>query len=586
MKSGCGLLDLDFLAGFDWLNMAWVYLVLSKKGVCEEVIRRIKRLYGESISVVVVNNLLGKAFSNLRDSLRQGDVPSMFWFGTGIDPLLLYLEKRLMGIPITSLPLLGPTSEDDPSPTLAPLVQKFKLVAYADDVKPAITSMSEFQLVDTACSLLERASGVKLHRDPSSGKVKFLALSRWKGSLQQEDLPHQYVRLSDHLDFVGVELRATFSQTRKVNGEILQARVKNTIGPWKAGRFMPLTQRPYSANCYALSKVWFKCPVVNLRVQDIQAINSQVKSWMYQDLLLKPSELVLYRGGLDGGLGLLNVKIRAKSLLIRSFLETAVNPNYRHSLYHEQLYRFHILHEHCLPDPGFTPYYDKGFFELIRHYKETSPMNISVMSTKQWYSILLEDQLLMSPATEDDPASLIPIRAETLNPSSNWPQVWNCVRVKGLGSDLSSFLFKLVHGLLPTQDRVTRLGLADNDTPGHCLLCKTEPEDLLHSFFGCIKNLETGLTLLGYVQHVVPHLTPESALLLNFHLELSMEETLAVCVILSVGLKYIWESRVGKKVVVVFKMRAEIEAAVSILRRSRHKNSSIIIEDCLRTNLK
>ena len=30
-KSGCGLLDLDFLAGFDWLDIAWVYLVLDKK---------------------------------------------------------------------------------------------------------------------------------------------------------------------------------------------------------------------------------------------------------------------------------------------------------------------------------------------------------------------------------------------------------------------------------------------------------------------------------------------------------------------------------------------------------------------------
>ena len=29
-KSGCGLLDLDFLAGFDWLVMAWVYLVMAK----------------------------------------------------------------------------------------------------------------------------------------------------------------------------------------------------------------------------------------------------------------------------------------------------------------------------------------------------------------------------------------------------------------------------------------------------------------------------------------------------------------------------------------------------------------------------
>ena len=107
----------------------------------------------------------------------------------------------------------------------------FKLIAYADDVKPAITSMEEFRLVDRACTLLERASGVKLHRDPNSGKVKFLPLSRWRGTLSQEDLPNLYVRLSDHLDFVGVELRATFTQTRKVNGEILQSRINNTIGP-------------------------------------------------------------------------------------------------------------------------------------------------------------------------------------------------------------------------------------------------------------------------------------------------------------------------------------------------------------------
>ena len=112
--------------------------------------------------------------------------------------------------------------------------------------------------MDRACSMLERASGVKLHRDPSVGKVKFLALGRWRGTLTQEDLPHQYILLSDHLDFVGVELRPTFIQTRKVNGDQLQSRIKNTVGPWKAGRFMPLTLRPYSANTYALSKVWFK----------------------------------------------------------------------------------------------------------------------------------------------------------------------------------------------------------------------------------------------------------------------------------------------------------------------------------------
>jgi hypothetical protein len=316
------------MAGFDWLEMGWVYLVLAKKGVSQEVIERIKRLYDDCTTTVVVNNVLGQSYPNIRGSLRQGDVPSMYWFGIGIDPLLTYLDRRLAGIPITSLPVAGPRAEDDIHPVLPPVQQLYKVVAYADDVKPSITSMQEFLLVDKACSLLERASGVKLHRDPSVGKVKFLPLGRWRGTLTQEDLPHQYVQLSDHLDFVGVELRATFQQTRKVNGDQLQQRVKNTVGPWKAGRFMPLTLRPYSANTYALSKVWFKCSSVNLRNQDIDSITSQVKSWLYQDCLEKPSELVLYRDSLVGGLGLFHVKTRSLALLIRSFMETASNPNF------------------------------------------------------------------------------------------------------------------------------------------------------------------------------------------------------------------------------------------------------------------
>ena len=115
---------------------------------------------------------------------------------------------------------------------------------------------------------------------------------------------------------------------------------------------MPMTMRPYSANTYALSKVWFKCSSVNLRVQDINSINSHVKSWLYQDCFEKPGELVLYQQAEDGGLGLLPVKMRALALLIRSFLETAANPNFRHSLYHQHLYRFHVLRETDLPDPG------------------------------------------------------------------------------------------------------------------------------------------------------------------------------------------------------------------------------------------
>ena len=168
---------------------------------------------------------------NLRWSVRQGDRPSSILFCYGIDPHLDWLFRRLRGIPIYSMPAAGPVLEREPFPLSH--TETYRLIGYIDDVKPAITSMAEFSLVDRGSAIFEAASGCILHRDPSSGKVKFLPLGRWKGSLTQEDLPVNYVVISEHLDMIGVQLKATHTQTRKSNCDQLQDKVKNTIGPWK-----------------------------------------------------------------------------------------------------------------------------------------------------------------------------------------------------------------------------------------------------------------------------------------------------------------------------------------------------------------
>ena len=115
--------------------------------------------------------------------------------------LLVFLEKRLKGILITALPVLGPVQEGHHQ--LLPLEERYKLIGYADDVKPAITTMQEFSVVDMFMGLFEKASGCQLHRDPASKKCKFLALARWRGTLQQEDIPCSYMSISDHLEMLG-----------------------------------------------------------------------------------------------------------------------------------------------------------------------------------------------------------------------------------------------------------------------------------------------------------------------------------------------------------------------------------------------
>ena len=88
---------------------------------------------------------------NIRLTLRQGDVPSMELFCFGIDPLLHRLERLLQGILIAAAPVHGPTLQG--MPPLPKLEQRYKLIGYADDNKPAITTMEEFRTVDHSLAI-------------------------------------------------------------------------------------------------------------------------------------------------------------------------------------------------------------------------------------------------------------------------------------------------------------------------------------------------------------------------------------------------------------------------------------------------
>ena len=338
-------------------------------------------------------------------------------FSFGIDPLLVLLERVLQGILICSTPVLGPNQQHGPPP--APVELRYKVIGYADDSKPAITSMEEFSLVDKCLALFENASGCKLHRDPMNMKCKFLPLGRWRSSLKQADIPCNYMTLSDHLDMVGVTLMATWQQTKKANGDALQQRVENTIRPWKAGKFMPITQRGWSLNSYVLSKVWFRTRCLDLRVCDIKKITSTCKSWLYQDMFAKPEEMVIHRPHDYGGLGLHSVKYKALAGFITTFLQTAANPSFQPNLLHNLLYRKHVLGEDVpeAPNPP-PPYLTPELFSTIRAVKEASGLNIVKMTEKDWTRHLTEDYVTMA-GSEVEERSFLPCRAEIASPSTD-----------------------------------------------------------------------------------------------------------------------------------------------------------------------
>ena len=55
--------------------------------------------------------------------------------------------------------------------------------------------------------------------------------------------------------------------------------------------------------------------------------------------------------------------------------------------------------------------------------------------------------------------------------------------------------------------------------------------------------------------------------------------------LLACGLKYIWDARVEKKQVRTFQMRAEVEARISILRRTRYCKSGDLMLEMINSRL-
>ena len=265
-----------------------------------------------------------------------------------------------------------------------------------------------------------------------------------------------------------------------------------------------------------------------------------------------------------------HVKMKALAGLIRTFLETACIPRFRQSLYHQLLLRYHVFGDTSIENPGYPPFYNQDFFSVIHQVHHHSPLNIQHMSEKQWYRFLMEEKVTMELGVGDN-RQLVPCRVEVKFPCYDWEKIWPRIRLKGLGPELSSFLFKVVHDLLPTQERVARTSASVN---GMCKLCLSNvKEDLLHTLIKCPANQEIGeAVLLCLSDHIEDGVDDQAVLQLHLHLEDALE--LPVVWFLAVAWSSIWESRKVGRRPELYKVRADLEAKVSLLRETSHSEAA------------
>ena len=166
-------------------------------------------------------------------------------------------------------------------------------------------------------------------------------------------------------------------------------------------------------------------------------------------------------------------------------------------------------------------------------------------------------------------------RAEINSPENDWDESWRRARIRGLGSQAFSFLWRLLHNLLPTEDRLSRI--LPNSSP-NCKICPLQViADQSHCFFQCRSTVETGNWLLSVIRHHDHSVTASKLIKLDFKCSDSAEMPLVW--IVAQSLLYMWGVRTSGKIVSLANTRAVLESKISLLRETRYRNEEILMTE-------
>ena len=355
--------------------------------------------------------------------------------------------------------------------------------------------------------------------------------------------------------------------------------MRDQIGSWKAGKFLALTSRPWSINSYCLSKLWYRTACIDLRAGDSDAITSNIKGWLYQDLLEKPQEMMIYRQPDQGGLGVHHVRCRAMAMLVHTFLSQAICPKFMTNHYYTALYQWHVLDRRDMADPGRPPYYSADFFSTIRDVHQNTPLNLAWVTLRQWYQILIERGITHTSNDLDSPPQLILNRSEERNQQVEFSTPYRLARQFGLSPDQKSFLFKLIQSILPTRDRLARMRKADS---AQCMFCD-QLDSTCHIIL-CSNSSEVTMPLMNCLSTHLDNITPENIVMMNVKPPESMELPLTWLVATCLG--YVWEMRADGKKAKLMDCKAILLAKVAMLKQTHWKkytlhNGAVLLEEMI-----
>ena len=178
------------------------------------------------------------------------------------------------------------------------------------------------------------------------------------------------------------------------------------------------------------------------------------------------------------------------------------------------------------------------------------------MTSKEWYKAILERNVTAQVDFEGK-LTPFPLKPERLHPLLDWERSWSYLSIRGLSGVQRSFLFRLLHNLLPTRSRLHRMNLTEDP---YCDICPQRIEqDTIHCFLQCSFNFIINDWIIAVLYDLNPNLLQielTSLDIVKLNLETDDESRLPILWFLSVSLSLLWKSRISKRPISLQSLRA------------------------------
>ena len=166
---------------------------------------------------------------------------------------------------------------------------------------------------------------------------------------------------------------------------------------------------------------------------------------------------------------------------------------------------------------------------------------------------------------ENNQQKLILAKVELFAPETNWERSWRRSRLSCIGSSGCSFIWKVLHNILPCEKRLSRI--LQNYT-SLCKICSVPVEaNLVHCFFECEATRDVRTWSADCIFTLDASSTWQRILRLNF--ECDQKDEVAAVWIIAHTFQYMWSVRTNGKVVNMALTRTHLEKKMTLLRETR-----------------